>query len=368
VRFGESVTLTHVKDWWAAQKPSDVGFYNFDVVTEEFFHDPVLLRQAFKAGQLDVLVEESPAAWVREDYGTGVERALVPETLPAGISGLAFNTRRAVFADVRVRQALTLAFDFEWANRVLFYGAYTRENSYFSNSLMASSGLPDAGELALLAPWRGKIPDAVFDQVFALPVTDGSGYNLPQLRQAMALLNAAGWHVRDSVLVNADGTPMRFEILLGDAADARLVFPYVHDLNLLGITADIRVLDPASYQRRVQKFDYDMTKISIPATDAPGAEEAGYWGCGSASVPGGQNYAGVCSPAVDAMIGAEIAAPDAAQKRTAIHALDRLLLNGYYVLPWYYQGSDRLAWWRDRVMKPSVPLQIGYDFDLWWHK
>jgi microcin C transport system substrate-binding protein len=142
----------------------------------------------------------------------------------------------------------------------------------------------------------------------------------------------------------------------------------VHDLKLLGITADIRVLDAASYQRRVDGFDYDMTKISIPATDAPGAEEAGYWGCGSASVPGGQNYAGLCSPAVDAMIAAEIVAPDADSKQTAFHALDRLLLSGYYVLPWYYQGSDRLAWWRDRVAKPSAPLQIGYDFDLWWHK
>jgi microcin C transport system substrate-binding protein len=368
VTFGESVTLTHVKDWWAAQKPANLGFDNFESVTEEFFHDPVLLRQAFKAGQLDVLVEQSPQAWASQNYGSGVARALVPETLPAGISGLAFNTRRAVFADVRVRQALSLAFDFEWANRVLFYGAYTRENSYFSNSPMASSGLPDAAELALMAPWRDKIPAAVFDRVFHLPVTDGSGYNLPQLRQAMALLNAAGWHVRDSVLVNADGLPMRFEIVLDDAADARLVFPYVHDLKLLGIMADIRVLDAASYQRRVQNFDYDMMKISIPATDAPGVEEAGYWGCGSASVPGDENYAGVCSPAVDAMIAAEIEAPDAEQKRAAIHALDRLLLNGYYVLPWYYQGSDRLAWWRDRVAKPDFPLQIGYDFDLWWHK
>jgi microcin C transport system substrate-binding protein len=361
VDFGHSITLAHVKNWWAAGKPADVGFYNFDTVTEDFFHDPALLRQAFKAEQLDVMVEASAQAWAADDYGAGVSRALVPESLPAGISGLVFNTRRPAFADLRVRQALTLAFDFEWVNRVLFSGAYTRDNSYFSNSPMASSGLPSQAELALLAPWRGKVPDAVFDKAFALPVTDGSGYNLPQLVQAMRLLHEAGWRVRDSVLVDSSGAPMRLEILLDDAGDARVVLPYVHDLALLGITARVRVVDVAAYNKRLAMFDYDMARISIPATDAPGAEQAGYWGCAAAAALGSENYAGVCSPAIDAML-ARIGDVD------AVHALDRLLLNGYYILPWYYQGHDRLAWWGARVDRPAAPLQIGYDFDLWWHR
>jgi microcin C transport system substrate-binding protein len=338
-----------------------------------FFQNKSVLLQAFRAGQLDAHVEGSSVLWATAyDFPAvrdgRVKLALVPETLPAGMFGLAMNTRRAVFADVRVREALTLAYDFQWANRVLYDGDYIRDASYFANSAMASSGLPSADEVALLAPYRREIPTAVFAKPFALPVTDGSGYNLPQLEQAMALLNEAGWRVKDFKLVNAAGAQMRFEIMLDDPQYERIVLPYVADLKLLGIDASVRTIDAASYQRREQAFDFDMTDADFPVSDDPGSEQAGYWGCGSAQSPGSMNLAGVCSPAIDAMIAAEMAAPDAVQKRTAIHALDRLLLNGWYVVPWFYSDTERLAWWQDRVAKPDAPLQVGHDFSLWWTK
>lgn len=373
VNWGSSITYAHVKNWWAENIPSDKGFDNFDTMTEMFFRNKSVLLQAFRAGEIDVHQESSPMLWatgydfpaVRDGR---VKLALVTETLPAGMFGLVMNTRRAIFADARVREALTLAYDFQWANRALFEGDYIRDNSYFSNSAMASSGLPSAAELKLLAPYRRDIPPSVFTTPFSLPVTDGSGYNLPQLEQAMKLLNEAGWHVKNFKLVNAAGRQMKFEIMLDDQQYERIAIPYAYDLKLLGIDVTVRATDVATYQRRVQNFDFDMTDADFPVSDYPGSEQAGYWGCASAARAGSQNLAGVCSPAIDAMIAAEIAAPDPAAKRTAIHALDRLLLNGWYVVPWFHSDTEHLAWWQNRLANPGIALQVGHDFSLWWAK
>jgi len=373
VAWGTSITYSHLKNWWAADIPADKGFDNFDTVTELYFQNKSSLLQAFRAGDLDVHVEGSSILWAtaydfRAVRDGRVKLAVVPETLPAGMFGLAMNTRRPELADPRVREALTLAYDFQWADKALFYGDYLRDDSYFASSAMAASGLPSPAEQALLAPFRSQIPPAIYTTPFALPVTDGSGYNLPQLETAMHLLEAAGWHVRDFQLVNAAGQPMRIEIMLDDPQYERIVLPYAADLKLLGIDVTVRSIDDATYARRVQNFDFDMTDADFPVTDYPGSEQAGYWGCAAAHAPGSLNVAGVCSPAIDAMIAAEIAAPDAAAKRTALHALDRLLLNGWYVVPWFYSDTERLAWWQTRVAKPDAPLQVGHDFTLWWAK
>lgn len=373
ITWGSAISYRLVPGFWARNVPSDVGFNNFDSVTEIFFRDPAGLLQAFRAGQIDATIETAAARWAH-DYNFAairageVARALVPETLPAGISGLVMNTRRPMLADPRVRAALTLAYDFQWTNRALLGGTAIRETSYFSNSPMAATGLPSPAELALLAPYRGHIPDALFTCRFTLPVTDGSGYNLPQLKAAMDLLNQAGWHIRNLALVNAAGAGMKIEILLDDAADERLVLPYAHDLGLLGISVTLRLLDTTSYQTRLQNFDFDMTPGDFPVSDYPGSEQAGYWGCAAAAQPGSENLAGVCTPATDAMIAAEITAPTQAAKLSAIHALDRLLLNEYYIIPWFYQNTERLAWWRTRVAGPDIPIQTGHDFSLWWAK
>ena len=373
VSFGNTITYARVKNWWAASLPSDRGFYNFDTYTEQFFQTDAVALQAFKAGQIDARVETSAGRWATAynfpaAQDGRVKLALVPETLPAGIYGLAMNTRRATFADPRVRQALTLAFDFQWMNRVLFHGAYTREKSFFSNSILASSDLPSAAELKLLAPFRGQVPEVVFTAPYALPVTDGSGYNLPQLEAAMKLLNAAGWHVKDFKLVDSAGRQMSFEILLDNQQFERIVIPYAADLKLLGIDATVRTIDVATYERRMQDFDYDMTQTILPESDFPGTEQGDYWSCAAAATPGANNLTGVCSKAIDAMVAAQMAAPDPASKAAAIHALDRLLLNQWIIVPFWTAKFERLAFWQKRVGKPDAPLQIGVDYDLWWTK
>jgi len=373
VSYGNYITYTHVKNWWAEDIPSDRGFYNFATYTEDFFQNESVSLQAFKAGQIDARDELAAKVWATgydfpaaRDGRVRLER--VPESLPAGIYGLQMNTRRPVFHDPRVREALTLAFDFEWMNRVLFYNSYTREHSYFSNSALASSGLPSPAELKLLNPFRGRIPDAVFTTPYRLPVTDGSGYNLPQLEQAMKLLYAAGWRVKNFKLVDPSGQQMKFEILLDDQGFERIVISYAADLRLLGIDVSVRTIDQATYQRRMNDFDFDMTENSYPETDFPGSEQADYWGCAAANTVGSNNLSGICAPAIDAMIRAENAARTPVDKQTAIHALDRLLLNGWYIVPWWSANNERLAWWQDRVAKPAIPLQVGFDFSLWWHK
>jgi microcin C transport system substrate-binding protein len=370
VSFGNSITYTHVKHWWAADLPADKGFYNFDTYREVFFQNDQVALQAFKAGQIDARIESSAKQWASAYNFPAVAAGRVklvraPLSLPAGIDGFAMNTRRPDFADAKVRHALTLAFDFQWMNRVLFYGSYVRYDSYFTNSFLASSGLPSADELKLLTPYKDQVPGAVFKTPFALPVTDGSGYNLPQLEQAMGLLQQAGWRVRDGELVNAAGQQMNFEILLSDQLFERIAISYAADLKLLGINALVRTIDPATYQRRVRNFDFDMIVAQFPESDFPGTEQGDYWSCASAKTPGSDNLMGVCSAAIDAMIKAQNSASNNTQKETSIHVLDRLLLNGWYIVPFWTATTVRVAYW-DRVVKQEAPVQQGVDFDLWW--
>ncbi len=370
VSFGNSITYTHVKNWWAANLPADKGFYNFDTYKEVYFQSDSVALQAFKAGQVDARIEASAKQWATAYNFPAVRNGQVrltrvPETLPAGIDGFAMNTRRPQFADPLVRHALALAFDFQWMNRVLFHNSYIRYNSYFTNSYLASSGLPSADELKLLAPFKSIIPPAVFTQKFSLPITDGSGYNLPQLEQAMKLLNQAGWQVKNFKLVNPAGQQMTIQILLDDQLLERIAISYAADLKLLGIDATVLTIDTATYERRLQNFDFDMIFAQFPETDFPGTEQGDYWSCAAANSPGSNNLMGVCSPAIDAMITAQNAATNTAQKTAAIHALDRLLLNGWYMVPAWTADDDRLAYWT-RVTPQPAPLQIGVDYDLWW--
>lgn len=368
--FDRSITYQRNPDYWAANLPSARGLFNFDTIQTEYFRDDTVAFEAFKAGHIDFRNENISKNWATAYNFPAVKRGLVERRrvryrLPTGMQGFAMNTRRPIFADRRVRQAMAWAFDFEWENKNLFYGLYARTLSYFSNSDLASSGLPQGAELALLAPWRKELPPEVFTEPFTLPVTDGSGDNHKALLAAFHMLEGAGWHVKGGKLTNSSGQAFTFEILLPDPTFERVSLPYTAWLKRLGVTATVRVVDPAQYQQRMNDFDFDMTMTVFPQSDIPGNEQRNFWTCAAAHAPGSQNLMGVCSPAVDALVEKLIAAPDRPALLAAAHALDRVLLWGWYMVPQWHSDYFNLAFW-NRFGFPTQPVRTGFVFDAWW--
>ncbi len=368
--FGRSITYERNPDWWARDLPTARGTNNFDRVRVEYYRDATVALEAFKAGSADIRSENIAKNWATAyDFPAvrdgRVIRQVIRHHLPTGLQGYAMNTRRAVFQDPRVRAAMAQMFDFEWTNKNLFYGAYERIESYFSNSDLAATGLPDEGERALLEPFRDKIPAEVFTTPFKLPVTDGSGNNRDQLRAALDLLKQAGWTVHDRKLVDAQGKQMAFSILLDDGSLERVALPYVANLQKLGIDASVRTVDPAQYQRLTDDFDFDMTMMIYGSGDIPGNELRGYWSCESAKAPGSNNVTGTCSPAIDALVEKVVTAPDRDTLRTAARALDRVLLWSWFNVPNWDAPNYRIAWW-DKFGHPDAPIREGFNFDLWW--
>jgi microcin C transport system substrate-binding protein len=281
------------------------------------------------------------------------------------MQGFVYNTRRPVFQDPRVREALAAAFDFEWSNAHLFYGAYTRTRSYFSNSELASRGLPGPAELAVLAPFRGRVPDAVFTREYAPPSTVPGGLR-PNLVHALDLLRQAGWIVRDERLVNAaTGAPLTFEILLDDPIWERIALPFVKNLERLGVTARVRTVDAAQYEYRLKQFDFDMTISVFAQSLSPGNEQRDFWSSAAADTPGSANLAGVRDPVVDRLVDELIAAPDRPALVARTRALDRVLLWGYYVIPHWHITAFRVAYW-NRFGRPAVAPKYDLGFDTWW--
>jgi len=282
------------------------------------------------------------------------------------MQGFVFNTRRAIFADRRVRWALAHAFDFRWSNRNLFYGAYTRTTSYFSNSELASRGLPSGAELAVLAPYRGRVPGEVFTKQY-LPPKAGTNRRLRvNLLKALKILKEAGWVVRQGKLINAEtNQQMRFEVLLVSPAFERIVGPFIYNLRRLGIEARMRTVDTSQYQNRVRAFDFDMIVGSWGQSLSPGNEQRSYWNSRNADLDGGRNYAGIKDPVVDELVEKLIAAPDRKGLVARTRALDRVLLWGHYVIPQWHIRADRFAFW-DKFGRPDkIPLR-GADVDTWW--
>jgi microcin C transport system substrate-binding protein len=264
-----------------------------------------------------------------------------------------------------VRQAMAETFDFEWANKNLFYSSYVRTLSYFANSDLASSGIPEGDELKLLEPWRKELPPALFTEPFKLPVTDGSGNNREQLRHALELLQRAGWAVKDRKLVDKNGEQMSFTILLDDPSLERVSLPYVQLLQKLGIDARVRTADPAQYQHLTDDFDFDMIIMIYPESDLPGNELRDYFTCAAAKAQGSYNGPGICDPAVDALVQRIVTAQDRPTLTTAARALDRVLLWGWYMVPNWDSLTFRVAWW-DRFGFPDKPIREGFSFETWW--
>ncbi|MBK8176474.1 MAG: ABC transporter substrate-binding protein [Rhodospirillales bacterium] len=369
---GRYVILERVPDYWGEHLAVNVGQNNFARMRYDYFRDETVLRQALKAGVLDFRIENQAKAWAL-DYDTPAVRKgwlrkeLFPHTRPAGLQALAFNTRRPVFADAKVREALGYAFDFEWTNRVLFFDQYKRSSSYFSNSEMASSGLPEGEELRILDAYRGRVPDAVFTQPFTVPTTDGSGWPRENLLKALALLREAGWVVRDQHLVNAaTGEPMRFEILIVSPTFERIILPFVRNLKRLGIEASIRLVDESQYINRLRAFDFDMAMLVWGESDSPGNEQRSFWGSAAAEQPGSRNYIGVHDPVIDGLIEGVIGASDRASLIAHTRALDRVLLWNFYVIPAWHLSADRVLFW-DKFSFPAVSPEHGVQIDTWWY-
>ena len=368
--LGRSVTFDRDPNWWATNIPTGKGTNNFDRVRVEYFRDSTVAMEAFKAGDYDLRSENISKNWATAYDFPAVQNGQVIKAnfrhhLPTGIQGFAMNTRRAVFADPLVRQAMGEVFDFEWTNKNLFFGAYTRTKSYFSDSDLASSGVPQGDELKLLEPYRSELPAELFTQPFTVPVTDGSGNNLAQLKTALALLEKAGWQVKERRLVNKDGQQMQFTILVDDPSFERITLPYVQNLSKLGIAAQVRTLDPAQYQHLIDDFDFDMIMMIYPASDVPGQELRDYWSCAAAKTKGSSNTPGICDPAVDALIEKVIAAEDRPGLQSAARALDRILLWRWYMVPNWENLVFHIAYW-DRFGHPDQPIREGFNFDLWW--
>lgn len=372
VKPGRSVTLERVDDYWGADLPINRGQNNFDKITVEYFRDDSVQMEAFKAGQYDFRSENSAKRWAT-DYDTPAARRgdmikeAVPHKRPMGIQAFFYNTRRPVFQDRRVREALAYAFDFEWARKNLFFGQYIRSESYFSNSELASSGLPSKAELALLEPFRDQLPPEVFTTPYQAPKTDGSGQNRKNLTKAAQLLRAAGWAVKDGVLTHKEtGEKLSFEVLLVQPDMERVVLPFSDNLRRLGVAVTIRIVDSAQYQQRLNEFDFDMVITGIRQSNSPGNEQREYWGSDAAESQGSRNIIGIRNPVVDALIESIIFAETREQLVTATHALDRVLLHNHYVIPQYYVRSSRIAYW-NRFGRPAKTPDYGVGFlQTWW--
>ena len=367
---GRSITYRRVDDYWGAALPVNVGRFNFDTIRYDYYRDGTVALEAFKAGAYDLRAEDSAKNWARAYDVPAVRdgrirKELIPNEIPTGMQGFVYNTRRAVFRDARVRAALATAFDFEWSNAHLFYGAYTRTRSYFSNSELASRGLPGEAELAVLTPFRGHVPDEVFTREYRPPSTGPDGLR-PNLLHALELLEQAGWVVRDLKLVHAEtGRPLTFEILIDDPTWERITLPFVKNLERLGVAARVRTVDSAQYEYRVKQFDFDMTVGVFPQSSSPGNEQVDYWASVSADTPGSRNIAGVRDPVVDRLIERLIAAPDRAALVARTRALDRVLLWGHYVIPHWHLTAFRVAYW-DRFGRPAVSPKYDLGFNTWW--
>ncbi|HME22456.1 MAG TPA: extracellular solute-binding protein [Acetobacteraceae bacterium] len=368
--LGRSVTYERRPDWWAADRPTGKGTNNFDRVHIEYFRDATVAMEAFKAGQIDLRSENISKNWATAYDFPAVASGLVIKRefahhLPTGMQGYAMNTRRPVFANPLVRQAMAETFDFEWANKNLFYGSYARTLSYFNNSPLASSGIPQGDELKLLEPYRKELPPALFTEPFKLPVTDGSGNNREQLRHALDLLQQAGWSVKERKLVDQNGEQMSFTILLDEPSLERPALPYVQLLQKLGIDARVRTVDPAQYQHLTDDFDFDMIMMIYPEGDLPGNELRNYFTCAAAKAQGSFNAPGICQQAVDALVERIVTAQDRETLTTAARALDRVLLWGWYLVPNWDSRTFRIAYW-DRFGHPDKPIREGFNFDTWW--
>ena len=366
------VEFERVKDWWAADLPVNRGSYNFDTVRFDFYRDRDVAFEGFTGRSYLFREEFTSRIWnTRYDFPAmtdgRVKRELLPDETPSGAQGWFINTRREKFRDPRVREALGNAFDFEWTNKTIMYGAYVRTHSPFQNSDMMAIGPPSPEELALLEPFRGKVPDEVFGQPFVPPVSDGSGQDRALLRRAVQLLQDAGCVMKDGKRMTPQGEAFRIEFLLDEPAFQAHHMPYIKNLGTLGIEATLRLVDPVQFRARRDDFDFDMVIERFGFSTVPGDSLRPYFSSWAAATKGSNNLAGIADPAIDAMVEQLIAADTRPKLVFAARALDRIIRAGRYWVPQWYANTHRLAYWDVFGHPPNLPKYFGAGVpDLWW--
>ncbi|WP_245835173.1 extracellular solute-binding protein [Thalassospira mesophila] len=368
---GRHITYVRNKNYWAKDVPSVKGMYNFDTIRYDYYRDLDVERQAFFAGEYYYRGEFSSREWAtgydKPPVRNGnIKKDLIPNHQPRGMQGFIMNARRPLFADHRVRRALQYAMDFQWLNRAMFYGAYQRTDSYFVNSELAATGLPHGEELDILNKFRDKLPPDLFTKPYSLPDYDQENGRRKALREAMTLLNDAGWELRDQKLVNKKtGEPFRFSLMLRQPGFEKIALMMQTRLRQLGIEMDFRLIDSGQWINRLQSYDFDMTSFWWQQSLSPGNEQRFYWSSAAADQPGSRNFAGIKDPVVDQIIDLVISASNRDSLVQRTRALDRVLLWGDYTIPQWYQPADRLAYW-NIFGRPSVVPTKGNSMMTWW--
>ena len=370
-RMGQYITYARVRDYWAANLPVNRGRWNFDSIRYDYYLDDNVAFEAFKAGAFDFRNEVSAKNWATRYTGKNFANHFIvkeeqPNDAAQDARWLAFNIQRPIFEDRKVREAIGLAFDFEWMNKALFYGAYSRANSYFQNTEYAARDYPHADELILLAPMKKDLPPEVFTSIYNPPKSNGNGFDRENLLKAMTLLKEAGWELKDQKLINVKtGKPFTFELLIGATGNTQWVLPFQHNLQRLGITMDIRQVDNSQLTNRMRKRDYDMIPTLYSAMPYPSADVQIAWA--SEYVDSTYNSPGVKSPVVDELISQIVANQGDKQKLLPLgRALDRVLTWNYYMIPMWYMAADRFAWW-NKFSKPAIHPLYATGFDTWWY-
>jgi peptide/nickel transport system substrate-binding protein len=374
VKPGASVTLTRNPDYWGRDLPANRGLWNFDEVRIDYYREANGQFEAFKRGLYDFRVETEPLRW-HEGYDFPAARSgeLIRDTIKTGMPQpseyLVFNTRRPLFSDVRVRRALTLLFDFEWINRNYFFGLYARAGGFFAGSELSAYGrAADARERELLKPYLAHIPPDILDGSFRLPVSDGSGRDRAALRAALTLLSEAGYQLDGTVLrQRTTKTPFTFEILVTTRDQERIALAYQRDLKRAGIEASVRAVDPVQFDQRRLGYEFDMLQNRWDQSLSPGNEQSFYWGSQAADIPGTRNYMGAKDSAIDALIAALLEARERPEFVSAVRALDRTLMSGFYAIPLFNVAEQWIARW-NRIEQPATTSLTGYLPETWWHR